>query len=135
MRVHSILHHDIARSMGYQADLGVGKAPVATPTEHRYVLAPKANPDFRVTLVEASLATTTKKRKKTSGLTPENADQVLTSSLDFSKFHLGLSGKAEMTEGDMFALLKSCVIDPDVGHRRSSRKIIVFPDASLLLQS
>ena len=40
-----------------------------------------------------------------------------------------------MTEGEMFALLKSCVIDPDVGHWRSSRRIIVLPDASLLLQS
>ena len=79
--------------MGYQADLGVGNAPVATPTEHCYVLAPNANPDFRITL-EASLGTSTKKGKKTSGLTPENADQVLMFSLDFSKFHLGLSGKA-----------------------------------------
>jgi hypothetical protein len=51
----------------------------------------------------------------TSELTPDNADKVLTSSLDFSKFHITVSEQAEMTEAEMFALLKSCVIDPNVG--------------------
>jgi hypothetical protein len=42
----------------------------------------------------------------TSELTSDNADKVLTSSLDFSKFYIAVSKKAEMTEGKMFALLK-----------------------------
>jgi hypothetical protein len=61
-----------------QADLGIGRAPVATPTERRFVSAPNANPDFGVTLIETSLGTATKKRKMTSELTPDNADKVLT---------------------------------------------------------
>jgi hypothetical protein len=105
----------VVQSMVSQADLGIGRAPVATPTERRFVSAPNANPDFGVTLIETSLGTATKKRKMTSELTPDNADKVLTSSLDFSKFHIAVSEKAEMTEGEMFALLKSCIIDPNVG--------------------
>jgi hypothetical protein len=112
---HSAISACINDIMASQADLGIGKAPVATPTERRFVSAPNANPDFGVTLIEASLGTATKKRKMTSELTPDNADKVLTSSLDFSKFHMAVCKTAEMTEGEMFALLKSCVIDPSVG--------------------
>jgi hypothetical protein len=79
------------------------------------VSAPNANPNFGITLIETSLGTATKKRKMASELTPDNADKVLTSSLDFSKFHIAVSEKAEMTEGEMFAVLKPCVIDPNVG--------------------
>jgi hypothetical protein len=113
--VLSVLHHDSIQFMASQVDLSIGRAPVATAAERRFVSAPNANPDFGVTLMEASLSTATKKRKTTSELTPDNADKVLISSLDFSKFHIAVSEKAEMTEGEMFALLKSCVIDPNVG--------------------
>ncbi|KAF8336695.1 hypothetical protein F5887DRAFT_986646, partial [Amanita rubescens] len=106
-----------------QASLGIGKAPLANAsTERRFVSAPNTNPDFGVTLFEASLSTATKKRKMTSELTPDNADKVLTSSLDFSKFHIAVSEKAEMTEQEMFALLKSCVVDPHIVSFSSIRK-------------
>lgn len=49
-----------------------------------------------------------------SGLTPDNADEALTSSLDISKIYFAVSEKAEMTECAMFTLLKSRIIDPKV---------------------
>ena len=71
------------------------------PTERRFQM-----PTLISGLLSSrTLGTTTEKPKKTSELTPDNANRVLTSSLDFSKFHLAVSEKAEMTEGEMFALL------------------------------
>ena len=75
-----------------------------------YNITYKGSLDFGIPGVTA-----TKKRKMTSELTPDNADKVLTSSLDFSKFHIAVSEKAEMTEGEIFALLKLCIIDPNIG--------------------
>ena len=46
-----------------QADLGIGRAPVATPTECRFILAPNANPDFGVTLIKALLDTVAANQK------------------------------------------------------------------------
>jgi hypothetical protein len=103
--------------------------------ERRLVSAPNTNPDFGVTLIEASLDSdsTTKKRKNASELTPDNADEMLTrASIDFTKFYLAVS-KNEMSEREMFAFLKECVIDPNVGdlHLGRIQVIIMLPDAIL----
>jgi hypothetical protein len=78
--------------------------------EHRFPSAPNEGPPSEATYVEALVGTAAKKRQR---ILTDNADKVL-SPLDISKFRQAVSQKAEMTDREMFTLLKSCIKDPDV---------------------
>jgi hypothetical protein len=68
-------------------------------------------PTLILRLLSPSWALQPKSEKHQS--TPDNADKMLTS-IDFVKFHSVVS-ENEMSEAEMFALLKECVVDPNVG--------------------
>lgn len=102
----------------FRSDLAIGKA-TGRNQNRRYVSAPNSTPyDFWVE--EDHLATIVESggnsKRKASMLTPDNAESMLSTSLDLEAFSKRLNEDVTLLQDKaaLFHLLTDCIIDKDV---------------------